>query len=449
MLFSELPIDHRIVKNLNAAQLERMTEVQQRTIVHALLNKDILAASKTGSGKTLAFAIPIVHRLLSQKAFQKADPRALILAPTRELAKQVFGVLKQLTQNTPVQTNLVVGGENYNDQAKLLKRHPHIIIGTAGRIADHLQDRHFFLNGLELLVLDEADRMLELGFKEQLTTIHAQANHRKRQTMMFSATIEQATIKQFTQVLLKNPQNIVVDAAAVPHSQITQLFYFSDGVEHKDQQLLTLLDIAKKQQSIVFTATREDTARLTDLVNNQHLLNYQLTAVPAVFLHGELLQQQRKQVIQDFSQGKYKILITTDLAARGLDIRNVGQVINYDLPKFAEEYIHRIGRTGRAGDTGRADSLVSKKDWASFEFIKRQYLKQINFCALNGLEAKFKGKASKPSKPATKPKKSNPAKAQSNIKINAKRIKPLQSTDIGHTPIKRKARAQKTDTDDN
>jgi len=438
LLFTELPIDHRIVKNLSTMQLSNLTDIQQQAIPHALLNKDILAASKTGSGKTLAFVVPMVHRLLSQRSLSKADPRALILAPTRELAKQVYGVVRQVIANTQLQANLIVGGENYNDQSKLLRRNPHIVVGTAGRIADHLNDRHVFLNGLELLILDEADRMLELGFSEQLANIHKQADHRKRQTMMFSATIEQAQVKQMTQELLNNPQKIVVDSAQQPHKDIEQGFYLSDGVSQKDLQLTKLINVVEREQAIVFTATREDTQRLTDMLNNESL--------NSVALSGDLLQKQRNQILQDFSQGKFAILVTTDLAARGLDIRNVALVINYDLPKFAEEYIHRIGRTGRAGNKGVALSLVGKKDWKSFESIQANYVGKVEFLTIDGIETRFKG-VKKANKFKTKPKakKVNTPEQAEIKKSQKKRFNSLESVEMGNIPIKRKARSSNID----
>ncbi|MFW8589501.1 DEAD/DEAH box helicase [Glaciecola sp. 2405UD65-10] len=438
MLFSELPIDHRIVKNLTIMQLANLTDIQQQAIPHALLNKDIIAASKTGSGKTLAFVVPMVHRLLTQRSLSKADPRALILAPTRELAKQVFGVVRQVIANTQLQANLIVGGENYNDQAKLLRRNPHIVVGTAGRIADHLKDKQVFLNGLELLILDEADRMLELGFSEQLAQIHRQADHRKRQTMMFSATIEQAQVKQMTQELLNAPQKIVVDSSHQPHKDIEQRFYLSDGVSQKDTQLTKLISIKEQEQAIVFTATREDTQRLCGMLSE--------AGFNAVALSGDLLQQQRNQILSDFSQGKFSVLVTTDLAARGLDIRNVALVINYDLPKFPEEYIHRIGRTGRAGNTGLALSIVGKKDWKSFESIKANYINDAEFLSIEGIETQFKGIKKVVAKKA-KVNKAKPAAAQNsgNKKAPKKRFNNADSVELGNIPIKRKARTSNLD----
>ena len=439
MNFSDLPVDHRIVKNLHTMQLTQLTEIQQQAIGHALLGKDIIAASKTGSGKTLAFVVPMVNRLLTQRSLSKADPRALILAPTRELAKQVYGVVRQVIANTSLQANLIVGGENYNDQAKLLRRNPHILVATAGRMADHLKDRHIFLHGLELLILDEADRMLELGFSEQLKVVHEQADHRKRQTMMFSATIEQAQIKDITKTLLKSPQKIVVDSAEKPHQDIEQVFYYSDGVSQKDEQLMALLSIQNREQAIVFTATRADTLRISEQLKQCN--------IQAIALNGELLQKQRSQVLQEFSSGKHAILVTTDLAARGLDIRNVALVINYDLPKFPEEYIHRIGRTGRAGKKGIAASIISKKDWTSFETIKANYLDDIHFSEIEGIQTRFKGVKAK-AKTINKVKSSKTKKETSKVKLPPKkRFNTHESVEMGNINIKRKARVSKPDSD--
>lgn len=423
-------------------QVSELTEIQKQAISHALLGKDIIAASKTGSGKTLAFVVPMVNRLLSQRALTKADPRALILAPTRELAKQVYGVCRQVISNTSLQASLLVGGENYNDQAKQLKRKPHIIVATAGRMADHLSDRHLFLNGLELLILDEADRMLELGFAEQLKLVHKQADHRKRQTMMFSATIEQAQVKEITQTLLRSPQKIVVDDAQKPHQDIEQKFYYSDGVEQKDQQVIKLLvkqAQESREQAIVFTATRSDTLRIAQQLEEQN--------ISAVALNGELLQKQRSQVLQAFSNNKHAVLVTTDLAARGLDIRNVALVINYDLPKFPEEYIHRIGRTGRAGNKGIATSLIGKKDWDSFEAIRANYLGKVSFSELEGISTRFSGKKPRKQVQPTK-KKVTKAKTTDNKKAPKKRFKSMESVELGNVPIKRKNRAEVDDIDD-
>lgn len=430
MQFDDLPIDHRIKKNLALQQIAELTDVQQQSIAHAIRQKDIIVAAKTGSGKTLAFAVPAINRLLSQKALSKSDARALILAPTRELAKQVFNVVRSLVADTNLKVCLVVGGENYNDQAKALKRKSHIVVATVGRLADHLRDKHLFLNGLELLILDEADRMLELGFSEQIRYINQQADHRKRQTMMFSATIKQAQIANLTKQLLKSPQTIVVNDESEAHSDIHQRFYFSDNVSQKDAQLTQLLQLTDRQQAIVFTATRDDTQRIADDLNK--------LGMQAVALHGELIQSNRSQILQAFSKGKHAVLVTTDLGARGLDIKHVALVVNFDLPKMAHEYVHRIGRTGRAGIKGNAVSLVGRKDWKSFVAIKRGFSKQANIEQLEGFETKFTGYKSTTRKPNSKPKAKARKASSTPVNKPKKRFNALNSTEVGDAPIVRK-----------
>ncbi len=439
MLFDDLPIDHRIKKTLEIMQLTEPTMIQQKSIPAGILGKDILASSKTGSGKTLAFLIPAVNRLLTQKPLSRQDPRAIILAPTRELAKQVFMQAKKLTQKLPTSVALVVGGENYNDQAKILRKNPDIIVGTAGRIADHIGDKHFFLDGIELLILDEADRMLELGFSQQLHLINDKAKHRKRQTMMFSATIDSAAIHNMTQQMLNAPEKIIIDEQSNPHIDIKQTFYLSDGVSHKDQLLLKALSIKDREQAIVFTATREDTSRIAKQLEDAEFI--------AAVLHGELAQNQRSAVINSFTSGKQDVLVTTDLAARGLDLLNVALVINYDMPKFADEYIHRIGRTGRAGNQGEAKSFISRKDWGSFQAVKTKLNQQYDFSEIEGISTKFTGVKSKKeirsknevSKSKGINKKANTS-ANSSVKKSSKRLLTEGSVDAGFIPVKRKIR---------
>jgi superfamily II DNA/RNA helicase len=445
LLFTDLALDHRLLSAINTMQLTDVTDIQQQAIPHGLMGKDLLASSKTGSGKTLAFLVPVVNRLLTQRPLAKRDARALILAPTRELAKQVFAVTKTLTQKLPLQCTLIVGGENYNDQAKALRRNPQVIVGTAGRINDHLEARHIFLNGLELLVLDEADRMLELGFEKALENIHTSADHRKRQTMMFSATIDSAEVNYMTQLMLKSPLKINIDKVATPHEDISQAFYFADGVSHKDQLLLKAVELEGREQALVFTATREDTERLA-----KHL---QDNGESAAFLHGDMLQNQRSAIINDFGRGKIGILVTTDLASRGLDIANIAKVINYDLPKFADEYVHRIGRTGRAGKQGHALSLVSSKDWRSFLAIQSRLEQRFKFSEFEGLVAKFKGLGTKSRAEHTKIVQARTKKRAAKAKPKkTKRFNPLASSEeLGFAPIKRKPRAapdEEIDADD-
>ncbi|MEP2653469.1 MAG: DEAD/DEAH box helicase [Paraglaciecola sp.] len=433
MQFSDLGIHHNLLKALEVKGLDSPTKIQQKSIPYGMLGRDLIASSKTGSGKTLAFLLPAVHRVLTKHPLSKRDPRVLILAPTRELAKQVFLQLKWLIAKQPLKAALVLGGENFNDQVKALKHNPHFVVGTAGRVADHLAGKSLFLNGLELLILDEADRMLDLGFASQLTQINQMADHRKRQTMMFSATLDTAAMHELTHSLLKAPQRISVGSSSEEHKDIQQAFYLADNVTHKEALLLNLINQQEHRQIIVFTATRADTERLSLLLNE---LQYH-----AIALSGDLTQGQRNNIMSEFGRGQQHILVTTDIASRGLDLLNVSLVINFDLPKLADEYVHRVGRTGRAGNKGQAASLVGPKDWYSFLAIKSFLNQNIELDVVKGLEAKFKGL--KPVRKVTSKNRNEktPDKEQQNkTHSTASRVNTMQGKEVGDMPMKRKPR---------
>ena len=442
MLVTDLPVHHKLIAKLENKNISELTEIQEKTILPALQGKDIIASSKTGSGRTFAFLVPALNRLMSQKALSRQDPRALILAPTRELAKQVFIEAKTLCSGLNLSCSLVVGGENYNDQVKALRRNPHVIVGTAGRIADHLSDKSMFLNGLELLIFDEADRMLDLGFAPQLSMINGFANHRKRQTMMFSATLDNVELNHMTTKLTRSAVRVSVGDATAEHGDIEQACFFADNIEHKDNLLCHELSHRSFNQAIVFTATREDTDRLTALLNKDNF--------EAISLRGDLPQNKRAAIMSEFTRGQYSILVSTDLASRGLDLSKVGLVVNFDLPKNADEYIHRIGRTGRAGQKGEAFSLVGPRDWKSFEALK-SHLQYALACGNHSeLPARFSGfKVNKSSvNKAKKSKNNRGSDGQSTPQKVKKRVDTMEGKDIGMAPIKRRPRAIEPDDND-
>lgn len=394
MSFSELGIDTRLNSQLAHQGITVPTQVQAQAIPLALAGHDLFAQSKTGSGKTLAFLLPAVQRVIKQKALSKRDPRVLIITPTRELAAQVFSQLRLLIAGTSLSSSKIVGGENYNDQIKTLRKNPHFVIGTPGRISDHLTEKSLRLDGLELLIFDEADRILDLGFDEQINEINNQANHRLRQTLLFSATLQHAQVGALSRNLLRSPKKVTISEENAAHSDITQALYLADHLDHKEALLKHFMSDETQGQRIVFTATREDTQRLCELITSQGL--------KAVALSGSMPQNKRLSIMDSFSRGLYQVLITTDVASRGLDLLNVTQVINFDLPKQAQEYVHRIGRTGRAGFKGVAISFVSAKDWQSYLAINDFLSSPLTFSTIEGLEGKFKGFYPKKAKPAIK-----------------------------------------------
>lgn len=442
MQFSDFGLESRLMSTVEHLGFSEPTEIQQQAIPAAMQGHDLIASSKTGSGKTLAFIIPAIQRLSKNRALSKRDPRVVILTPTRELAKQVFSQLRLFTANTQFKAVLILGGENFNDQVNVLEKDPHFIVATPGRLADHLTQGHFYLNGLELLILDEADRMLDLGFEKELSQINKAADHRKRQTLLFSATLEHAQVNEFAQELLKKPKRIAIGGAFTEHNDITKRFYLADNLGHKEALLAHFLTSETYQQVIIFTATRSDTERLANLLTSKEF--------NAVALSGELNQGQRNQIMEGFSKGHHKILVTTDLASRGLDLVNVSLVINFDMPKHTEEFIHRIGRTGRAGSKGDAIAFVGPKDWLSFKNVEGLIEQTVKFDQVDGLKAKFKGV--KPKKNKTKAVTANVNKAS---KTQAPKMKKTTkkvfhaAKDVGDMPIiKRKNTLPATQIED-
>ena len=436
--FTDLGIDTRLETQLAHQGITQPTDIQAHAVPTALAGHDIFAQSKTGSGKTLAFLLPAVQRVMKQKALSKRDPRVLIVAPTRELATQVFTQLRLLIAGTNIKAVKILGGENFNDQIKALRNDPHFVVATPGRLADHITKRSLQLSGLELLIFDEADRILDLGFTEQLKMINEQANHRLRQTLLFSATLDHAQVDALSRNLLKKPKQITLSAANEQHSDIKQTLYLADHLDHKEALLEHFLKQDDVGQCIIFTATRADTSRLSEALNEK--------GFKSVALAGDLTQSKRLEIMDSFSRENFKILITTDVASRGLDLLSVTHVINFDLPKHAEEYVHRIGRTGRAGFKGNALSLVGPKDWASYLAIKSFLNDELVFASVEGLKAKFKGIKEKKPAVTVKTKKVTQVK-KPQIKRKAKPKKPVAPIKApmnidGDSPMRRKKKPE-------
>ena len=406
MLFKEFGFDNRILTSIGHLGFDVATEIQARAIPEAMAGRDLLASSKTGSGKTLAYLLPALHRVYKKKALSKRDPRVVILVPTRELAKQVYGQLRLLLASSRFTSILIQGGENFNDQHKSLQKDPHFIVATPGRLVDHLKQRHVFLEGLELLILDEADRMLDLGFADAMRAINDAANHRQRQTLFFSATLDNTDVSAIANELLREPSRVAVGQGFDEHTDISQHVFLCDHLDHKEALLKHLLVGQTIKQAIVFTATKSDTVRLSEIIASWGLSTQAL--------NGNLSQSARNKTMESFAKGQFDVLVSTDVASRGLDIASVSHVFNFDLPKQAEEFVHRTGRTGRAGFKGDAYSLVGPKDWVNFKAIEAYLQKTFSIEVIDGFEAKFKGLV--PPKPArainNKPKAKTAPKSQ-------------------------------------
>lgn len=431
--FDDLGLDRRLLSLIAHRGFEQPTDIQRQAIPVVMAGKDLLASSKTGSGKTLAFLLPAMQRVLRSKPLSRRDPRVLILAPTRELAKQVYGQLRMLTSGTTHKAALVLGGENFNEQAKVFRQSPTFVVATPGRLADHLKQRNVSLSGLEMLILDEADRMLDLGFKEQLDSVNTHAEHRLRQTLMFSATLDHQQVTEIAAGMLKSPKRVAVGEAERLHSDIEQHFVLCDHLDHKQALLEHLMKANVHKQVMIFTATRADTERLAE--------RFTQAGYKAIALSGELNQASRSRIMNEFERGFHEVLVTTDVASRGLDLLNVSLVINFDMPKHAEEYVHRVGRTGRAGHQGLSYSLVGPKDWRSFKNIEGFLQQKLEFTAIEGLEGKFKGFKEKkvPNKKSPGPAKRQKTPVKKQPKAPKKRDKSFyNNVPVGDVPLAKK-----------
>ena len=350
-----------LLRGLEASGFSQPTEIQSRAIPVAMVGGDLLASAQTGTGKTAAFVLPALHRLLTAPPKAGRGPRVLVLTPTRELAGQVEQVIRQLGRFTRLRSGVIVGGLSYGPQERLLRNALDLLVATPGRLIDHMAQGLADFSRLELLVLDEADRMLDMGFVKPVTRI-AEKLPTDRQTLMFSATLE-GDVQKIAGRLLTDPVRISLATAKVRHEAITQRLHLTESPEHKHALLRQLLDDPTLTQAIVFTATKRGADRLA-----KRLAGHGHACAP---LHGNMRQGARQRTVDSLRSGKVRILVATDVAARGIDLLGVSHVINFDLPIVAEDYIHRIGRTGRNGATGTAISLVGPLDRIKLGNIER------------------------------------------------------------------------------
>ena len=350
-----------LLRGLEASGFSQPTEIQSRAIPVAMDGRDLMASAQTGTGKTAAFVLPALQRLLTETPKPGRGPRVLVLTPTRELAGQVEKVIRQLGRFTRLRSGLIVGGVSYGPQERLLRNELDLLVATPGRLIDHMAQGLADFSRLELFVLDEADRMLDMGFVKPVTRI-AEKLPTGRQTLLFSATLE-GDVHKIAGRLLTDPARISLATAKVRHEAITQRLHLTESPEHKHALLRQLLEDPTLTQAIVFTATKRGADRLA-----KRLAGHGHSCAP---LHGNMRQGARQRTVESVRSGKVRILVATDVAARGIDLLGVSHVINFDLPTVAEDYIHRIGRTGRNGATGTAISLVGPLDRVKLGNIER------------------------------------------------------------------------------
>jgi superfamily II DNA/RNA helicase len=376
--FENLQLDPRLLRAVAACHFKQPTDIQREAIPVALAGRDLMASAQTGTGKTAAFVLPALQKLLTPSATKGRGPRVLVLTPTRELALQVTDNIKQFSRECRFVSGSVVGGMGYGPQIQLLGRPLDLLVATPGRLMDHMERGRVDFARLEILVLDEADRMLDMGFVDAVKTI-AKATPASRQTLLFSATLE-GEVLRIAQQLLKNPARIQLAANRDQHAAITQQVHAADDVSHKHSLLAHLLGNDALYQAVIFTATKRGADRLAQRLAEQ--------GHASAALHGDMNQGQRKRTIERMKRGEHRVLVATDVAARGLDIKGISHVINFDLPRVAEDYIHRIGRTGRGGASGIAISLVGPDDHGNLRGIERLIGRRLERTTIAGLEPK-------------------------------------------------------------
>ncbi len=376
MSFETLKLDPKLLRAIEASGFTAPTDIQRQAIPVILSDRDLMASAQTGTGKTAAFVLPTLQRLLTPSSKRGRGPRVLVLTPTRELAMQVNDNISQLGRFCRLTTGSVVGGMAYPPQIRMLKKPLDLLVATPGRLMDHMEQGYVDFSRLEVLILDEADRMLDMGFVDAVKAI-ASVTPTDRQTLLFSATLE-GRVLDIARELLKNPACIQLAANRERHASIQQCIHQADDAAHKQRLLAHYLDGGTLGQAVIFTATKRGADKLAKaLAAKGHA---------SAALHGDMSQGARKRTVDRMRRGEVRLLVATDVAARGLDIRGISHVFNYDLPMVAEDYIHRIGRTGRSGATGTAISLVGPEDRAKLAGIERLTGSRLEREVVPGLE---------------------------------------------------------------
>lgn len=402
--FVDLITHPQLLKALESLELVRATQVQALAIPEVLNNKNLLVSAKTGSGKTIAFLLPVLQKILTTDPLNALSTRVLILSPTRELARQIMKTTQQLCRFTNIKVAMVTGGEELKYQKALLRKNPEILVATPGRLMEHIRIKSTDFSGLEVLILDEADRMLDMGLSEDVLGIN-EVCYPEHQTLLFSATLEQRGLRHLIkQVMQEKPAEEI--AVEDKDNRIQQQIILADDDKHKEKLLLALLARSTYDKAIVFTNTKIKAAQLDGL------LRYNKHGTSA--LHGDMTQDQRKRSLDIFRQGHTRILVATDVAARGLDIEGVDLVINVDMAQSGDDYTHRIGRTGRAEKSGRAVSLIAANEWNLMSSIERYLKVSFERITVPGLVGSYTGpKKVKASGKASGIKKKKPADSKS------------------------------------
>jgi ATP-dependent RNA helicase RhlE len=367
--FHALGLSEALLRDLAEAGFASPTPIQEQAIPPALAGRDVIGCAQTGTGKTAAFVIPIVERLAT---LPKGQPKALILAPTRELALQTLATIERLGRSRRISATVIVGGADMQAQVRGLRQRPDILVATPGRLLDHMWNGTILLSSMKMLVLDEADRMLDMGFAPQINQI-LDALPEERQTLLFSATLP-ADLARLVQASVTDPVRVMVAPSATTADGVIQAIHYTSHTDKSDL-LLSLLG-ADKDTALVFARTKHRADRLGSMLGR--------AGHRVAILHGGRSLSQRRAALEGFKRGAFRVLVATDIAARGIDVANIGHVINFDLPNCPEDYVHRIGRTARMKTTGRATSFVTGEDRSQLRDIERLLGQAVPLAAGSG-----------------------------------------------------------------
>ncbi|MFJ5433542.1 ATP-dependent RNA helicase SrmB [Pectobacterium sp. CHL-2024] len=431
--FSELDLDESLLDALRDMGYERPTVIQAEAIPPAMEGRDVLGSAPTGTGKTAAYLLPVLQHLIDFPRKKSGPPRILILTPTRELAMQVADQARAFAAHTHLDIATITGGVAYMNHAEVFSENQDIVVATTGRLLQYIKEENFDCRAVETLILDEADRMLDMGFAQDIEHIAGETRWRK-QTMLFSATLEGDAIKDFAERLLNEPVEIESDPSRRERKKILQWYYRADDLKHKTALLCHQLKQPDVTRSIVFVRKRERVHELVAWLRE--------AGINSCYLEGEMVQAKRNEAIKRLSDGRVNVLVATDIAARGIDIDDVSHVFNFDLPRTADTYLHRIGRTGRAGRKGCAISFVEAHDHLLLGKISRYLNEPLKPRVIEELRPATKAPSAKttgkPSKKVLAKRQEKKEKEKEKVKV---KVRDRDSKNVG----KRRQPTKKTD----
>ncbi|MEI7127215.1 ATP-dependent RNA helicase SrmB [Pectobacterium versatile] len=431
--FSELDLDESLLDALRDMGYERPTVIQAEAIPPAMEGRDVLGSAPTGTGKTAAYLLPVLQHLIDFPRKKSGPPRILILTPTRELAMQVADQARAFAAHTHLDIATITGGVAYMNHAEVFSENQDIVVATTGRLLQYIKEENFDCRAVETLILDEADRMLDMGFAQDIEHIAGETRWRK-QTLLFSATLEGDAIKDFAERLLNEPVEIESDPSRRERKKILQWYYRADDLKHKTALLCHQLKQPDVTRSIVFVRKRERVHELVAWLRE--------AGINSCYLEGEMVQAKRNEAIKRLSDGRVNVLVATDIAARGIDINDVSHVFNFDLPRTSDTYLHRIGRTGRAGRKGCAISFVEAHDHLLLGKISRYLNEPLKPRVIEELRPETKAPSAKttgkPSKKVLAKRQEKKEKEKEKVKV---KVRHRDAKNIG----KRRQPTQKTD----